>query len=287
MDLFEIIHRAPKPAPWSEGEKIPWNDPGFSARMLKEHLSQSHDLASRRTEKIEQQVAWIHHHVLAGRQARILDLGCGPGLYAIRLAQRGHCCRGIDFSPASIAYAAAQAADLSEDTPLECTYLRADIRTAEYGGGYDLVMLIFGEFNVFTPADARKILDKAYTALLPGGTLLLELSAEAAVREMGTTGPGWYSAKSGLFSDKPYICLTECFWDAVKAAATERYFIIDARTGKVSRYAATTQAYSGEQSIELLHQAGFTALEFHPSLTGEEDASQAGFFVLMARKTAA
>ena len=32
---------------WAGRYKIPWDEPGFSRRMLKEHLNQAHDLASR------------------------------------------------------------------------------------------------------------------------------------------------------------------------------------------------------------------------------------------------
>ena len=53
MELSKIIARTIPPKPWIEGEKIPWNDPEFSKRMLKEHLSQNHDAASRRFEIIE------------------------------------------------------------------------------------------------------------------------------------------------------------------------------------------------------------------------------------------
>ena len=56
MTLLNLIHRTPVPEPWDEGEKIPWNEPGFSARMLKEHLSQDHDWASRRFVKIDAHV---------------------------------------------------------------------------------------------------------------------------------------------------------------------------------------------------------------------------------------
>ena len=88
MNLLDVINRTDIPAPWSEGEKIPWDDPAFSERMLREHLSQEHDAASRRFEKIDAHVDWIHHELLSGRATRILDLGCGPGLYASRLARR-------------------------------------------------------------------------------------------------------------------------------------------------------------------------------------------------------
>ncbi len=59
MHLLAIVSRDPNPQPWAEGEKIPWDEPGFSARMLKEHLSQAHNAASRRFEIVDLQVAWI------------------------------------------------------------------------------------------------------------------------------------------------------------------------------------------------------------------------------------
>ena len=43
MKLQDIVRRQSVPKPWAEGEKIPWNDPDFSRRMLDEHLSQEHN----------------------------------------------------------------------------------------------------------------------------------------------------------------------------------------------------------------------------------------------------
>ena len=82
--------RVPAPAPWDEGENIPWNDPAFSKRMLDQHLSQEHDRASRPYDVIDRHIEWIHGALLKGESARILDLCCGPGLYTSRLAARGH-----------------------------------------------------------------------------------------------------------------------------------------------------------------------------------------------------
>jgi SAM-dependent methyltransferase len=190
MKLIDIIRRQTVPKPWAEGEKIPWNAPDFSRRMLDEHLSQEHDAASRRFEIVDKHVKWIHNQVLKGNPTQILDLGCGPGLYTNRLARLGHRCVGIDFSPASIAYAREQA----EEAGLECTYIQQDIRTADYGDGYGLVMSIFGEFNVFRPGEARGILEKAYRALVPNGFLLFEPHTFEAVVKIGKQPASWYSA---------------------------------------------------------------------------------------------
>src|SRR5262245_33210105 len=226
MNILDVIHRDKSPRPWDEGEKIPWNDAHFSRRMLAEHLSQKHDAASRRFEIVDAQFEWIHTRLLGERPTRILDLGCGPGLYTQRLAKLGHQCVGIDFSPASIAYANEQAKAMS----LDCTYLEADVRSADFGGGFGLVMMIFGEFNVFRPDDARTILKKAHLALMPGGALLLEPHVFEKVVAIGQQPALWQSAQKGLFSDRPYVLLQESFWDTDQRVAIRRYYVVDATT---------------------------------------------------------
>jgi SAM-dependent methyltransferase len=278
MNLQDVINRIKVPAPWSEGEKIPWDEPGFSERMLKEHLTQEHDRASRRFKNVDVHMDWIHRELLGERSTMILDLCCGPGLYANRLARLGHTCVGIDFSPASIAYAV----DAAEREGLVCTYVHQDIRTVDYGTGFGLVMLIFGEFNAFRPADAEGILRKAFDALMDGGILLLEMSTFESLERAGKSGASWYSSPSGLFSDQPHLCLMENFWDDEQNVTTTRFHIVDAATAEVTRHAMSTQAYTDEEYRALLAQCGFRDIEFHPSLAGGADEKD--FFPIVARK---
>ena len=233
--LLDLVRRE-RARPWQDGDNIPWHEPGFSQRMLAEHLSQEHDAASRRFETIEAHVGWIHRDVLAGRRTKILDLGCGPGLYSSRLASMGHECVGIDYSPASIAHARQEA----EENDLNCQYVEADIRQGDFGGAFGLVMLISGELNVFRPDDAKLILRKAHAALDPGGILVIEPQTEEAVRAIGEQRPFWATAESGLFSDRPHLRLQEASWDDTARVATTRYFIIDAGDGSTERHAGST-----------------------------------------------
>ncbi len=273
MQLKDLINRD-IPRPWREGDNIPWDNPAFSKRMLKEHLDQDHDAASRPLKTIEKHINWIH--TLVGHPTKILDLGCGPGFYTSRLAGRGHICVGIDYSPASIKYAKEYAA--KENLP--CTYIQEDIRTAEYGSGYGLALLLYGEFNVFHPEDATKILKKVYKALNGNGVLLIEPHTYAAVNQKGEKSPSWYTAKSGLFSDEPYICLEEDSWDSTTKTATIRYFIVDT-AGNVIPYGHTFQAYTNEQYKNLLTECGFDTVEIFPSLG---DEPQKEFLVVVAKK---
>jgi SAM-dependent methyltransferase len=274
MDLLDIVRRALPPAPWSEGEKIPWQEPAFSTRMLREHLSQAHDGASRRSERIAAHVRWIHEYLLDGRPTRVLDLACGPGLYSARLAALGHACTGIDFAPAAIAHARTAA----RQAGFGCRYELADIRTADYGHDYGLVLLISGELNVFRPADAETILAKARRALGPGGHLLLEVHTPAAVRRMGEAPPTWRTDAAGLFSARPHLRLEESFWDDEQRVATRHYLIVDAERAAVAWYAESVQAYTDEEYGALLAAAGFRLRDSHPALDG---SGEVGEFVVL------
>jgi len=282
MNLIDIINRKVPPTPWEEGDNIPWNDIEFSQRMLREHLSQEHDAASRRFTTINHHVGWIHCDLLVEKPSHILDLGCGPGLYTNRLAELGHTCIGIDFSPASIQFARQTA--LSKN--LACSYLEQDLRLADYGSDYDLVMLIYGEFNVFSPQDAGLVLDKAFQALKPGGLLLLEVHTFDTVWQIGHDASTWSARQSGLFSNQPHLLLEEGFWDEQSSVATRRYYVVDAATGTVSSYAASYQAYTVEEYRLLLEQHGYNDVRFFLDLSGGMETGPQDFIALVARKGA-
>ncbi len=278
MKLSQLIERSLLPEPWGEADNIPWNDPAFSERMLAEHLTQEHDAASRRFEIIDEQVGWIQKTLLAYSPYKILDLGCGPGLYANRLARLGHNVTGIDFSPASIRYAREQAAKAA----LDITYILSDLRSLEYGAQYDFAMLIFGEFNVFKPVDAALLLEKIHRALKPGGMLLLEPQDYSAVQRAYQTPPIWRTTRAGLFSDQPHLYMQENFWDDRTRTVTSRFWVVDAQTADVDRYSLTTQAYTDGELEGLLREHGFHQVKFYPALAPKENQSRQDFFGVTA-----
>ena len=260
LNLSDIVGRTPSPEPWSEGDNIPWDEPGFSRRMLAEHLTQDHDLASRRTAIIEDQVAAIVT-AIPDAPSRVLDLACGPGLYLNRLTKLGFTGVGIDFSPASIEYARAHS-DGAE-------YRLADLRKADFGSGFDAVLLLYGQFNVFRRNEARRLLEKAHGALRPGGVLVLEPQTADHIREAGQAEPAWSTHDSGLFSDRPHLLLTESFWDEPTHTSTQRFHVIDAESGAAMRYALSNVAYSETELVDMVSESGFVATRVSPSLTGE------------------
>ena len=259
------------PEPWSLGDNIPWNDPDFSEAMLKDHLSQEHDSASRRFEMIDRHVRWISNSVLPKHPSRILDLGCGPGLYLQRLALLGHECSGIDYSPASIAYARRHA----EQAGLRICYVLEDMREAEYGSNCDLLMQVYGEFNVFRLHDAELILSKCFSALADGGSLLLEVSTFDEIWTRGHKPSSPWELQSDLF-------VRDNFWDASRRVATERDTVTDKTTGSTTVERVSYQAYTDAEYVDLLKRFGFRTVWKHPSLTGETDGWSKNYVVFVA-----
>ncbi len=279
INLLDVVHRVQSPTPWAEGENIPWNEPSFSERMLREHLSQDHDLASRRTEAIERHVDWIHRVVLGGVPTKILDLGCGPGLYANRLARLGHDCVGVDFSPASISYARVAA----QRDGLRSSFIEADVRVAAPGAGFGLVMMLYGQINVFRQREAEKVLRMAFDALVPTGQLLLEPQRYEQIRSTGQAGYSWYTSDAGLFSDRPHLVLQESFWDETAHTSTIRFYVVDAESGAVTRHVLSNVAYEQEQLNSLLYQIGLGQIQLLPALAEQADEDDA-MYALLARK---
>lgn len=280
LDLLKIVNRINPSIPWSEGEKIPWNEPGFSKRMLREHLSQDHDAASRRFEIIDQHVSWINVFLLNGQPSKVLDLGCGPGFYCSRLVKLGHSCTGIDFSPASIEDANER--NIDENTGI--TFLQGDLRTIDFPSDQDLVTFIYCEFNTFKKNDGFAILNKARQALKPGGKLLIELNSIETLRKFGQKKPGWHSNKRGLFSEQPYIYLEESFWNEEMQAATCRMYIIDAATGEVTQMADNHQAYTLEQIRELVLSCGYKTAAVQTGWPIEGLSGENSNLILVAEK---
>jgi SAM-dependent methyltransferase len=282
MDISTLLRgRTQADDAWAGETKIPWHDPAFSGRMLREHLSQAHDSASRRLERIDQHVAWLHEHVLAQEASRVLDLGCGPGLYVNRLAALGHACTGIDFSPASIDYARAHAVD-----PERAQFILADVRSCEYGSGYTLAMMIFGELNAFPPSTCEAIVRKMAACLKPDGLALVEVHPFDMVRRKGRRPATWSRSASGLMADEPHVCLTEYAWFEQQQTARAEIWILRNGAAAVEHCSDTLQAYTDDAYRDLFARCGFDQVCLEGDWGKQIDPSTADLQVITARRTA-
>lgn len=263
--LWRLYNRPDPPPLWQDGGNLPWNDPAFSERMLREHLDESHGAATRQVAEREAQLRWLWERLRLAEGASLLDLTCGPGLYAVPLAERGVRVTGVDFSPAAIAYAR-QLAD-EAGVVEQCAFIEADVRAWEpQPGAFDAAIILYGQLAVFPREEAAALLRKVALALRPGGRLVVELLNPAHVDKESSSW--WFTDDTGLWGDRPFLHLGERRWDASERASIEVYHILHLEDGALDEIILCDQTYEIEEMVGMLHDAGFSHARNYPAWDG-------------------
>lgn len=263
--LWRIYRRPHHPKPWQHGGNLPWHDPAFSERMLREHLDQAHGAASRVHEERRLQLDWMWEKLGLQPGMQIGDLTCGPGLYAVELAKRGCTITGVDFGPAAVAYARTLAEQ--EGVTTRCTFIEQDVREVKLPAqAYDAVLFIYGQLAVFKREEAAALLAKAAAALKPGGRLIVELLNQERVDK--TSSNWWFTDHTGLWGDGPFLHLGERFWDDEAQLSYERFYILHLETGQYNEVHLCDQTYAIATMQALMQETGFSQIDVYPRWDG-------------------
>ena len=98
-----------------------------------------------------------------------LDAGCGDGVNAIWLAQRGWRVVAIDIAESALAIARARAAAAGAEIAERITWVAGDLQYwTPKPGLYDLVACLY----VHTPGSVAEMVQRLATGVAPGGTFL-------------------------------------------------------------------------------------------------------------------
>ncbi len=110
----------------------------------------------------------------------IVDIGCGRGRHAIRLARHGYRVTGLDLSERSIDEARERAAS----DGLEVEFVVGDMRTALCDACYDGAVNLFTAFGYFEIEDEhQKAVNAVADSLKPGGWFVQDFLNPTFVRE--------------------------------------------------------------------------------------------------------
>lgn len=263
--IWKVYRRPERPKLWVNGGNLPWNAPAFSERMLREHLDENHGAASRVSAERQRQLDWLWDKLALQPGQHLFDVTCGPGLYAVPLAQRGYRVTGVDFSPAAIAYATNLAN--SEGVADRCHFIEQDVRSlAPDVATFDAAILLYGQLAVFPKDEARQLLRTIAQSLKPGGRLCIELLDQTRVDKTHSTW--WFTDDRGLWGEAPFLHLGERFWDAETETSLERFSTIHLDTGHLDEIVLCDQTYSVAGMSEMLQQAGFQMVKTYPAWGG-------------------
>jgi len=261
--VSQLIALQQKPEPFTPGEPLFWNDPHISRQMLKVHLDPNVEAASRNPGIIDRSVNWITETLGLKPGASLLDLGCGPGLYASRFARAGFHVTGVDYSHNSIEYAGQYA----KENNLDITYRYQNYLELGDENLYDSAFLIYGDFCPLNPEQRSTLLKNIHRALKPNGKFVLDVTTREHRKKSGNKNR-WYAAESGFWKPGPHLVLEEGFDYPDQSIWLDQYTTIEA-DGKVSVYRNWFQDYTPETITAELEQGSLPVESLWGDLTGE------------------
>ena len=198
-EKLNAISARPRPFEYYTTDVL-WTDPHIAKQMLKFHLDQSTDAASRKLTFVDRSVDWLGSRLGVGQGFRIADFGCGPGLYATRLAAKGARVTGIDFSEGSLRYAEQSAR--SQGFCIDFVHANYLEYTSE--SRFDAIIMIYCDFCALS-ASRRSLLLRTFTGhLADGGVVVLDVSSESAYAQRRALSTYGHVPKNGFWAAEDY-----------------------------------------------------------------------------------
>jgi SAM-dependent methyltransferase len=254
MNVNKIIAVSNRPKIYEKGTDQMWTDPYISKNLLEVHLNPEINLASRKPDSIQASLNWILEYK-NDSNLHILDLGCGPGLYAEELTKGGHQVTGVDFSENSIRYAKEQA----EVKGFDISYICLNYLEMDFENQFDLVILIYTDFCILLPEEQELLLMKIKRALKPGGVFAFDVNNERNL-DQKIGAKNWEAAQAGFWSPEPYLCLSEPFHYSENKVLMFQHIVIQ-NDSKPKVYRFWTHYFDMADIENKLHENGYQILQ--------------------------
>jgi len=261
-----------RPALYERTNSAFWTDPYIAGQMLKAHLDPDSDAASYRHAFIDKAVEWMASLPLP-KNTRLLDIGCGPGLYTKQFSERGLHVTGMDFSENSIQYA------IEHDSASE--YILGDYLTMAFKEAYDIVTFIMCDYGALIPDERRILLNRVHRALMPGGLFLFDVLTPLWSKGRQDNGSWEMTTGNGFWSAKPYICMNANY-DYGQAAECRRHVIMD--ENEVRSYNIWDCFFTVQSLLDEVTPFGFSNEGVFGDITGKPYTDESQRLCVILRK---
>lgn len=227
-------------------------------------------LAARQTEESDDADAGLVADLLGDvAGARVLDLACGHGRIANRLAARGARVTGIDATALFLALARRDAAHRGVDVD----YVAGDMRALPWAWRFDAVVSWFTAFGYFDDAQNRAVLAEVHHALRPGGRFLLDM-----IHKDGLL-PHWMP--STVVEVGGALQVDERTFDPLTGRVHTRRTTV--KDGRVRRAVFEVRLFAFTELRDWLHDAGFRSVDGRAGDGGPLTAESRRMIVIATR----
>lgn len=239
-----------------------WLDAHLAPQMLAAHLDTEFDGATRNAEYISQSMEWLTQKCPAQAYPKLLDLGCGPGIYAEKFYEAGYQVKGIDFSELSIAHAQKSAKEKEFIIDYQCgDYLQEDLGSEQH----DIIVLIYCDLGVFSTADRNRVFEKVYGALKKGGRFIFDVFTpeKYANFEAGNT---WQLEEDNFWTKEACLHLSaQKNYPGTNTYLDQHYLLYP---DKIKEFFIWEIVFNKEEVLAELQAAGFTNSEVFGDIRG-------------------
>jgi len=276
--LSTILKYSQKPPLFEPGETLFWDDPHISKGMLEAHLNHDHDAASRKHATIDNEVRHLVSSGILKPGDRVLDLGCGPGLYSSWLAENGMKVTGVDISRRSLDYAN----NYARENGLDIDYRLINFFDIDYSNEFDAVIQTHGELCTFPDEKRDELLAKLHRALKPGGLLIFDVTTRTQRMRDGLRN-GWYVSEGGFWRPVRHLVLEQGFDYPEDDVWLDQYIVID--NENVTVYNNWFHDHTLQSIRQVLENGGFNVIHAWNDLTGSPYAEGGDWIAIVGRRS--
>ena len=261
--LNELSRYLVKPSLYAPSTGLFWDDEHISKGMLEAHLNPDRDAATRKHAFVDESARWISAIAPPSEYNALLDLGCGPGLYAQRFYNAGYSVTGIDFSARSIAYAKDKA--LLSKSNIDYRY--QNYLTIDFKEQFDVITLIYCDYAPLSITDRLALLEKVYLGLKKNGKFIFDVFTP---RMRKAESSSWhYFENGGFWNEKPHLCLDATYqYDDEDETELSRSII--QTEDAIHCYNIWNHYFTREKLIAEAESAGFRSFDFYGDISGGE-----------------
>lgn len=267
-----------KPSLYTKTQGKFWNDEYISAQMLKAHLDAESDGASRKLSFIEKSVKWIGEICPSASFGELLDVGCGPGIYAERFDKLGYTVCGIDFSARSIDYAKQSA----EKRNLNIKYVYLNYLTMDFNEKFDLATMIYCDYGALSTEDRKLLLSKIYASLKKGGRLLLDVFSMKRFNDFKESQTWSLCKKDGFWRADEHLTLMGGY--KYGGNVTLDTYVVVSQKG-VQNYYLWDTYFTAESLSKEMEKAGFCVLNVFGDVCGSKTDEQSDTLAILVEKS--
>ena len=260
--LNKIIQSLEKPPLYTKSNQTFWNDEHISKQLLKAHLNPEFNGASRKLPFIEKSAAWIKDLIPPVSYSLLLDIGCGPGIYAERFAQYGYDVTGIDFSHRAIEYAKSSALKHG----LNIRYLYQDYLNMSLHEVFDFATMIYCDYGALSTTDRKKLMQIIYQHLKPGSKFLLDVFSTETFHSFQETQTWEICKNGGFWSEYDYVALCGRYKYSQYVTLEQTTVISDT---EISTYYIWNTCFTKDTLIKEVKDNGFKVCDIYGDVAGE------------------